>query len=78
MRAGVRTVAGTAAVDGSYQTSVPGLYLIGPAVAPVFGPVMRFVYGSAHAAHTVARRLAVTAGPPAWTRGRSLAGVAGR
>jgi len=77
LRAGVRTVARTAAVDASYQTSVPGLYLIGPAVAPVFGPVMRFVYGSAHAARTVARRLAVTAGPPP-ARTRSLAGVAGR
>ncbi len=78
LRAGVRTVARTAAVDASYQTSVPGLYMIGPAVAPVFGPVMRFVYGSAHAARTVARRLAVTAGPPPRARTRSLAGVAGR
>jgi FAD-dependent urate hydroxylase len=78
VRASVRTVASTAAVDGSYQTSVPGLYLIGPAVAPVFGPVMRFVYGSAHAARTVARRLAATAGPQAPARARSMAGVAGR
>jgi FAD-dependent urate hydroxylase len=78
LRAGVRTVAGTAAVDASYQTSVPGLYVIGPAVAPVFGPVMRFVYGSDHAARTVARRLAATAtlAPP--TRLPSMAGAAGR
>jgi FAD-dependent urate hydroxylase len=78
LRAGIRTVASTAAVDASYQTSVAGLYLIGPAVAPVFGPVMRFVYGSAHAARTVTRELAATAGSPGQARAKSLAGVAGR
>jgi FAD-dependent urate hydroxylase len=78
LRARVHTVASTAAVDAGYQTSVPGLYVIGPAVAPVFGPVMRFVYGSAHAAGTVARRLAATTGSPAPARMPSLAGVAGR
>lgn len=78
MRSAVRTVASTAAVDAGYQTSVPGLYMIGPAVAPVFGPVMRFVYGSAHAASTVARRLAATAGSPSPAIAPSLAGVSGR
>jgi thioredoxin reductase len=78
MRAGLQTVAGTAAVDASYQTSVPGMFMIGPAVAPVFGPVMRFVYGSAHAAATVARRLTATAESPAPMPAPSLAGVAGR
>ncbi|HUK72190.1 MAG TPA: NAD(P)-binding domain-containing protein [Streptosporangiaceae bacterium] len=57
----LRTVAGTTAVGKDYQSSVPGLYFIGPAVAPTFGPVMRFVYGSAHAASVVAGRLASTA-----------------
>ena len=78
MRSAVRTVANTAAVDAGYQTSVPGLYMVGPAVAPVFGPVMRFVYGSAHAARTVARRLAATAGSPSPAIAPSLAGVSGR
>jgi thioredoxin reductase len=55
----LRTVAGTGSsvVDRDYQTSVPGLYVIGPAVAPTMGPVMRFVFGSEHAATTVARDL---------------------
>jgi FAD-dependent urate hydroxylase len=63
MLAGLRTVAGTGSsvVDRDYQTSIPGLYAIGPAVAPAMGPVMRFVYGCEHAATTVARRLAGTA-----------------
>jgi thioredoxin reductase len=78
MRAGMQTIAGTAAVDASYQTSIPGLFMIGPAVAPVFGPVMRFVYGSAHAAGTVSRRLVATAESPASAAAPSLAGVAGR
>jgi thioredoxin reductase len=60
LRARLRTVTGTAAVGRDYQSSVPGLYVIGPAVAPTFGPVMRFVYGTEHAAPTVARSLAGT------------------
>jgi thioredoxin reductase len=72
-RPALRTVADSAEVDGRYQSTVPGLYFIGPAVAPTFGPVMRFVYGSDHAARTVARRLAGTAG-----RGAPVSAGAGR
>jgi FAD-dependent urate hydroxylase len=78
LRGRLQTVARTTAVDASYQTSVEGMYVIGPAVAPIFGPVMRFVYGSAHAAGTVARRLAATATPIAPASAKRLAGVAGR
>jgi FAD-dependent urate hydroxylase len=75
LRAGIRTVASTAAVDATYQTSVEGLYMIGPAVAPVFGPVMRFVYGTAHAARTVARHLTATAGLTGAAPARPLTGM---
>ncbi|HXB48391.1 MAG TPA: FAD-dependent oxidoreductase [Streptosporangiaceae bacterium] len=78
LRARIRTVAGTAAVDAAYQTSVDGLYVIGPAVAPVFGPVMRFVYGTAHAARTVSRHLAATAGSTTAAPARPLAGMASK
>jgi FAD-dependent urate hydroxylase len=62
----LQTLAGSPVVGSDYQTSVPGLYLIGPAVAPSFGPVMRFVYGSRHAAATVAGQLTGrTIGQPA-------------
>jgi cation diffusion facilitator CzcD-associated flavoprotein CzcO len=57
LRTELRTVAGSAAVGRDYQSSVAGLYFIGPSVAPTFGPVMRFVFGSRHAATTVARHL---------------------
>jgi cation diffusion facilitator CzcD-associated flavoprotein CzcO len=62
---GLRTLAGTPIVGRHYQASVPGLYFIGPIVAPTFGPVMRFVYGARHAAIAVTRQLASTgAGRP--------------
>jgi FAD-dependent urate hydroxylase len=59
MLAGLRNVPGTgsSAVGGDYQTTIPGLYIMGPVVAPTMGPVMRFVFGSEHAATTVARQL---------------------
>ena len=64
LRLRVRTLAGTPAVGGDYQSSVPGLYFIGPGVAPTFGPVMRFVYGADHAARAVAPRLSASARSP--------------
>jgi hypothetical protein len=57
LRDEIRTVAGTPAVDRDYQSSVSGLYFAGPAVAPTMGPVMRFVFGSDHAARTLAAKL---------------------
>lgn len=59
LRGRLATVAGSGSpsVAGDYQSAVPGLYVIGPAVAPVMGPVMRFVFGAKHAAGTVSRQL---------------------
>ena len=62
IRSSLRTVGGSAAVGRDYQSSVPGLYFIGPSVAPSMGPVMRFVFGAGHAATTVGRQLAAGAG----------------
>jgi len=61
MRSSLQTVGGSAAVGADYQSSIPGLYFMGPSVAPSMGPVMRFVFGSDHAATTVGR--ALTAAP---------------
>jgi thioredoxin reductase len=57
LRSQVNSVNRTAAVGRGYQSSVPGLYFVGPLVAPSFGPVMRFVFGSKHAAYSVTRQL---------------------
>jgi hypothetical protein len=71
--AGLRNVPGTGSsiVGRDYQSTVPGLYFMGPAVAPTMGPVMRFVFGSEHAATTVARQLIGSRAP-----GRSRTAVA--
>lgn len=65
LRAELRTIGAGPAVGRDYQSSVPGLYFIGAAAAASLGPVSRFVYGSQHAATTVARQLAVGAGSAA-------------
>ncbi len=72
LRAGIRTVASTPVVGKDYQSSVPGLYFMGPGVAPTFGPVMRFVYGADHAARDAAPALIATA----WRRSVVPAGAA--
>jgi FAD-dependent urate hydroxylase len=58
IRSRLQATGGSAAVGRDYQSSVAGLYFIGPAVAPTFGPVTRFVFGAGHAAAAVSRRLA--------------------
>ncbi|HLJ21259.1 MAG TPA: hypothetical protein VKU84_13720, partial [Stellaceae bacterium] len=49
--------AGIPALSSSFETSVPGLYIVGITSAPVFGPIMRFMYGAKHAAPIVAGAL---------------------
>lgn len=53
----VREGARAPLLDRHYQTSVPGLHVVGAASAPTFGPVMRFMFGAKHAAPTLARAL---------------------
>ena len=52
-----REGSGIPALDNAFQTSVPGLFIVGLASAPVFGPIMRFMYGAKHVAPVLARRL---------------------
>jgi pyruvate/2-oxoglutarate dehydrogenase complex dihydrolipoamide dehydrogenase (E3) component len=58
VRSRLKTLAGSPVVGADYQSSVPGLYFIGMAVAPTFGPVARFVCGVRHPASALAPRLA--------------------
>lgn len=71
LAARIRTVGGGPAVGGDFQSSVPGLFFVGPAVASTFGPVMRFVHGSDFAARRLSRRLAATASRRAPSQARS-------
>ena len=44
-------------LNSQFETSVPGLFMVGIASAPSFGPVMRFMFGAKHAAPVLAKRL---------------------
>jgi thioredoxin reductase len=48
---------GIPALDSHFETSVPGLFMVGLVSAPVFGPIMRFMYGAKHVAPVLAREL---------------------
>jgi hypothetical protein len=56
-------VAAIACIDGypvlsrGFETSVPGLHIVGAPAARSFGPIMRFVYGSQYAARSLTKRL---------------------
>jgi len=54
IRAKLKTVHGAPILSANFESSVPGMYFAGIAAANSFGPVMRFVFGAAFAAHTLA------------------------
>lgn len=58
LRADIRTDHGWPALDRSFQSSVPNLFLVGFAAEGRFGPVSRFVLGAGFAARRVAGALA--------------------
>lgn len=45
-------------LTANFESSVPGLYFIGPASAMSFGPLFRFVAGTTYTSDTVSRQLA--------------------
>jgi cation diffusion facilitator CzcD-associated flavoprotein CzcO len=54
---GLRGASGPPRLGAGFDSSVPGLHIVGLASAATFGPAMRFVFGAAFAARTVAARL---------------------
>ncbi len=62
LRARIRPFAGGPYVNVDFESSVPGLYFIGPAVASSFGPAMRFVWGADFAARVLTQRFGRAAG----------------
>src|SRR6266545_2027451 len=72
LRARIRPFAGGPYVNVDFESSVPGLYFIGPAVASSFGPAMRFVWGADFAARVLTQRFGRAAGlrpPVGWRSG---------
>jgi FAD-dependent urate hydroxylase len=53
----LRLVDGSPALDTGLESSVPGLHFVGAPAAQTFGPVMRFVVGTAYAAPALARHV---------------------
>jgi len=58
LREAIATVGNAPALSMQFESSVPGLYFVGPAAAPTFGPMFRFVYGAEFAAPRLAAHLA--------------------
>jgi hypothetical protein len=58
LRARIRRVERAPALSRHFESSVPGLYFMGLASAPSFGPLFRFVVGAEYAAPALARHLA--------------------
>ncbi len=54
LRSSLRRVAGSPVLSASFESSVPGLYFSGLTAAATFGPLLRFVHGSAFAAKRIA------------------------
>jgi thioredoxin reductase len=58
VRAQIETVEGTPILSSHFESTVPGLYFVGPVAANSFGPVQRFAVGARFAARRVSRSLA--------------------
>jgi thioredoxin reductase len=58
LRDAIRTHARMPVLSGSFESSVDGLYFVGPPAVNSFGPLMRFMVGAEYVAPLVARRLA--------------------
>lgn len=58
------TVNDTPILSANFQSSVPGLYFVGPVAANSFGPLMRFAVGAGFVARRLSRHLAATAPRP--------------
>jgi cation diffusion facilitator CzcD-associated flavoprotein CzcO len=54
---GVRRSDGAPALEEGFESSIPGLHFLGATAVDSFGPVMRFVAGTAYAARAVTRRV---------------------
>jgi len=61
LRSGLACLSGWPALGADFQSSIPGLYFVGFPAAGSFGPLMRFVCGTAFAAPRVAAAVAAKA-----------------
>ena len=57
LRRAIAHVAHTPRLSDNFETSVPGLYAVGPMAANAFGPLMRFMVGAEYASPRLASHL---------------------
>jgi thioredoxin reductase len=62
LREAVQILEGAPILSAHFESSVPGLYFVGPAAVHSFGPVMRFAAGAKFASRRIASHLAAIAG----------------
>jgi thioredoxin reductase len=62
LREAVQVLEGAPILSPHVESSVPGLYFVGPAAVHSFGPVMRFAAGAKFTSRRIASHLAATAG----------------
>jgi hypothetical protein len=73
---GIRQIGGQPELSGNFESSVPGLYFLGPLSANCFGPAMRFVLGADFTAQKLTRHLSRKLGRPRWASAALQHGVA--
>ena len=82
LKAEIRTAQKAPVLSTSFESSAPGLYFVGAAAAPCFGPLLRFACGAGFTARHLSRQLAKAAvrrSPVSAARiPASAAGVTGR
>lgn len=61
LRDQIRAIEDTPVLSRNFESSIPGLYLVGVASANSFGPLTRFAYGAKFTASHITRHLASTA-----------------
>lgn len=57
LRAGIAEYERAPILNRSFESSIPGLYFIGPSAAASFGPMMRFTFGARYTARRLTRAL---------------------
>jgi len=62
LRKAITTFAAAPILKGAFESSVPNLHFVGLASAMTFGPVMRFVFGTRHAATMLSTHIASSYG----------------
>src|ERR1700722_17680334 len=60
VRAAISMVVNTPILSSHFQSSVAGLYFVGPIAANSFGPLMRFAVGAKYTARRLSQHLAAT------------------